>query len=180
MSTLTLHERSPFDILFRNFFDAEQQFAPALNSKQPHPLNIFYNDEGLHFEVACTGLTKEDVLISVEGDLLKISYKKPETDTDYSGYIYHGLSKKSFDLGYKDLLPVAINTIVLSNNGSLLSPSSPKFPKSSDNSTVGVIPSGSLKLSLFLISISTNIHKLAMFFRNHWILYSMSLGRIIL
>jgi len=101
MSTLTLHERSPFDILFRNFFDAEQQFAPALNSKQPHPLNIFYNDEGLHFEVACTGLTKEDVLISVEGDLLKISYKKPETDTDYSGYIYHGLSKKSFDLGYK-------------------------------------------------------------------------------
>ena len=101
MSTLEHFERSPFDILFRNFFNSEDQFAPALNSKQPHPLNIYYNDEGLHFEVACTGLIKEDLDISVEGDLLKISYKKPKEDLDLSGYIYHGLSKKSFDLGYK-------------------------------------------------------------------------------
>ena len=101
MSTLEHFERSPFDILFRNFFNSEDQFAPALNSKQPHPLNIYYNDEGLHFEVACTGLIKEDLDISVEGDLLKISYKKPKEDIDFSGYIYHGLSKKSFDLGYK-------------------------------------------------------------------------------
>jgi HSP20 family protein len=101
MSTLEHFERSPFDILFRNFFNAEDKFAPALNSKQPHPLNIYYNDEGLHFEVACTGLTKEDLDISVEGDLLKISYAKPKEDLDFSGYIYHGLSKKSFDLGYK-------------------------------------------------------------------------------
>ena len=101
MSTLEHFERSPFDILFRNFFNSEDKFAPALNSKQPHPLNIYYNDEGLHFEVACTGLTKEDLNISVEGDLLKISYEKSKEDLDLSGYIYHGLSKKSFDLGYK-------------------------------------------------------------------------------
>ena len=101
MSTLTINERNPFDILFRNFFNAEEQFAPAFNSKQPHPLDIYYDEEGLHFEGACTGLTKEDVSISVEGDLLKISYKKPESEIDFSEYIYHGLSKKSFDLGYK-------------------------------------------------------------------------------
>jgi HSP20 family protein len=101
MSTLTMNERNPFDILFRNFFNAEEQFAPAFTSKPSHPLDIYYNDEGLHFEVACTGLTKEDISISVEGDLLKISYKKLESETDFSGYIYHGLSKKSFDLGYK-------------------------------------------------------------------------------
>ena len=101
MSTLNIYERNPFDILFRNFFNAEEQFAPAFNSKQPHPLDIYYDDEGLHFDVACTGLTKEDISISVEGDLLKISYKKPEVEIDFSGYIYHGLSRKSFDLGYK-------------------------------------------------------------------------------
>ncbi len=101
MSTLNINERNPFDILFRNFFNAEDQFAPALNSKQPHPLDIYYDDEGLHFEVACTGLTKDDLDISVEGDLLKISYKKPKSEIDFSGYIYHGLSRKSFDLGYK-------------------------------------------------------------------------------
>jgi|TARA_R110000744_G_scaffold182325_4_gene301579 HSP20 family molecular chaperone IbpA len=103
MSTLQLLERhlSPFDILFRNHFNAGEQFAPALNSKQPHPLNIFYDDRGLHFEVACTGLTKKDVILDIEGDILKITYTKPEVEDLVEGYIYHGLSKKSFDLRYK-------------------------------------------------------------------------------
>ena len=46
MSTLPT---TPFDILSRNFFKADEAFAPALNSKQPHPLNIFYDDQGLYF-----------------------------------------------------------------------------------------------------------------------------------
>jgi HSP20 family molecular chaperone IbpA len=99
MSTLPL---TPFDILFRNFFKADEAFAPALNSKQPHPLNIFYDDQGLHFEIACTGLTKKDIKINIEGNELKIHYLKIEPDNTLSeGYIYHGLSKKSFSLGYK-------------------------------------------------------------------------------
>jgi len=98
MSTL---EHTPFDILFRNFFKADEAFAPALNSKQPHPLNIFYDDQGLHFEVACTGLTKDDLKIDIEGNELKIHYLKKDPDPDFKGYIHHGLSKKSFSLGYK-------------------------------------------------------------------------------
>ena len=102
MSTL-FYEHTPFDILYRNFFKADDQFAPALNSKQPHPLDIYYDQEGLYFEIACTGLTKEDILLEVEGDVLAIVYRKPEEEKpkDFSGYIYHGLSKKSFSLGYK-------------------------------------------------------------------------------
>ena len=98
MSTLPLTQ---FDILFRNFFKADEAFAPALNSKQPHPLNIFYDDQGLHFEVACTGLTKDDLKIDIEGNELKIHYLKKDPDPNLEGYIYHGLSKKSFSLGYK-------------------------------------------------------------------------------
>ena len=99
MSTLPLTQ---FDILFRNFFKADEAFAPALNSKQPHPLNIFYDDQGLHFEIACTGLTKKDIKIDIEGNELKIHYLKKEPEEQLSeGYIYHGLSKKSFSLGYK-------------------------------------------------------------------------------
>ena len=102
MSTLFLERHiSPFDILFRNLFNAESQFAPALQSKQPHPVNIFYDDKGLHFEVACTGLTKKEVDINIEGDILKVSYKKPENEEFHEGTIYNGLSKKSFNLGYK-------------------------------------------------------------------------------
>ena len=101
MSTLP-YEHTPFDILFRNFFKADEAFAPALNSKQPHPLNIFYDDQGLHFEVACTGLTKDDLKIDIEGNELKIHYLKKDPDDQLpEGYIYHGLSKKSFSLGYK-------------------------------------------------------------------------------
>jgi len=103
MSTLQLQKwhLSPFDILFKNHFNVGDQFAPALDSKQPHPLNIFYNDIGLYFEVACTGLTKKDVIIDIEGDILKITYKKPHDEAFQEGMIYNGLSKKSFDLRYK-------------------------------------------------------------------------------
>ena len=101
MSTL-FNERTPFDILFRNFFNTEGGFKPTtFENKQPHPLDIYYDDTGLHFEIACTGLTKKDIDLEIDGDLLKISYKKPEEEIDYSGYIYKGLSKKSFNLGYK-------------------------------------------------------------------------------
>ena len=59
MSTL-FHERTPFDILFKNFFQAEGNFQPTtFDSKQPHPIDIFYDDNGLNFEIACTGLTKK-------------------------------------------------------------------------------------------------------------------------
>lgn len=101
MSTL-LNERSPFDILFRNYYNSKNGFLPAGDSKFPHPLDIYYTDEGLFFEIACTGLNKDDVTIDLEGDLLKVSYEKPEGKTDFhEGYIHKGLSKKSFSLGYK-------------------------------------------------------------------------------
>ena len=100
MSTL-FNERTPFDLLFRNLFKADGVFQPTtFENKQPHPLDIFYDDEGLHFEVACTGLTKKDVVLDIEGDTLKISYNKPEDDFP-DGMIHNGLSKKSFDLRYK-------------------------------------------------------------------------------
>ena len=103
MSTLEIFERhiSPFDILFRNHFKSDSTFQPVGEFKQPHPLNIFFDDTGLHFEVACTGLTKKDVVLDIEGDILKISYTKPEDDKFHDGMIHNGLSKKSFDLRYK-------------------------------------------------------------------------------
>jgi len=89
-----------FDILFHNFFYPTSGYGSAATTKQPHPLNIFYDDAGLHFEVACTGLTKDDVTVDIEDDILKISYNKPEEDL-HPGTIHRGLSKKSFNLSYK-------------------------------------------------------------------------------
>jgi HSP20 family protein len=91
-----------WDILFHNFFHPTSGFLSAVQAKQPHPLNIYYDKTGLHFEIACTGLTKDDIKVDIEDDILKISYNKPEEDkTLHPGTIVNGLAKRSFNLGYK-------------------------------------------------------------------------------
>ena len=76
-----------FDILFHNFFHPSSGFLSARQAKQPHPLNIFYTDDNLHFEVACTGLSKDEVNVNIEDDILKISYKNYFVlSTDYPEY----------------------------------------------------------------------------------------------
>ena len=66
--------------------------------------DIYENKNGLHFEVACTGLSKEDIEINIEGDILKVSYQKIENksyDLDEHNYIQKGIARRSFNLGYK-------------------------------------------------------------------------------
>ena len=93
-----------FDILFRNLFDTDSHFNTLTGVKIPHPVDIYENKNGLHFEVACTGLSKEDIEINIEGDILKVSYQKIENksyDLDEHNYIQKGIARRSFNLGYK-------------------------------------------------------------------------------
>ena len=95
----------PYDLLFRDFFKSDLDFQPATTAKFTHPVDIFETDKGLHFEVACTGLSKEDIELNIEGDILKISYSKDAeaADAEAQGrnYIHRGVAKRSFNLGYK-------------------------------------------------------------------------------
>lgn len=95
----------PYDLLFRDFFKSELDFQPAINAKFTHPVDIFENKHGLHFDIACTGLSKEDVEINIEGDVLKVSYTKPQDEecceVNDCTYIHRGVAKRSFNLGYK-------------------------------------------------------------------------------
>ena len=96
---------SPFDIQVKTFFDSAAIFQPAVESKIPHPVDVYENKGGLHLEIACTGLTKEQIDISLEGDVLRISYEKKQDEkcceVNDCKYIHKGISKKSFNLGYK-------------------------------------------------------------------------------
>lgn len=96
---------SPFDLLFRDFFKSELDFQPATQAKITHPVDIYENKNGLHFEIACTGLTKSDIQIDIEGDVLKINYNKPKEEdcceVNDCNYIYKGVARRSFNLGYK-------------------------------------------------------------------------------
>ncbi len=95
---------TPFDILVKNFFEADSKFFPASETKSPYPVDIYENKNGLHFEVACTGLSKDEVQVDIEGDILKISYKRDESkccDINECTYIQKGIARRSFNLGYK-------------------------------------------------------------------------------
>jgi len=104
--TLMRTHTDPFDVLFKNFFNNDSFFAPALETKITHPVDIYETKDGLHFEIACTGLTKEDVNINIEGNVLRVTYEKEgENDDDATNpvytFIHKGVARRSFNLGYK-------------------------------------------------------------------------------
>jgi len=95
---------SPFDILFRNFFDSRSNFNVLEDVKIPHPVNILETKDGLVFEIACTGLSKDQVEINIEHDVLRVSHNKEAADpSEYEDrhYVVRGITKKAFNLGYK-------------------------------------------------------------------------------
>ena len=55
----------------------------------------------LHFEIACTGLAKDQVEINIEADVLRVSYTKSKEEEKENNYIHRGVAKRSFNLGYK-------------------------------------------------------------------------------
>lgn len=93
---------SPFDILVKDFFNASGHFQPAADAKAAHPVDIYEDGSGLHYEIACTGLNKDDVEIVIEDSILKVSYNKQEEEYDSPRtYISQRVSKRAFKLGYK-------------------------------------------------------------------------------
>ena len=103
MGTILLERQfSPLDILVKNFFNAEEQFQTPTNRIINHPVDVYEDQHGLYFDIACTGLTKKQIDIKVEDDILRVSYTKKEDKEDKDLHIYHsGIAKRSFNIGWK-------------------------------------------------------------------------------
>ena len=109
MSTLNLFERTPFDLLVRNFLSQEGNYRPVeQNLKLAHPLDIYQDTNGLTFEIACTGIDKKDLEILIEGQTLRVNYEKKQDVLEQKAilaskqeYLYKGIAKRSFNLGWK-------------------------------------------------------------------------------
>ena len=95
-----INERNPFDILVKNFFKDTGHFRPVLESKLPHPVDIYEIDTGLGIDIACTGISKDDIEILIDGQIIRVVYDKPQED-DLGDFIYKGIAKRSFNLGWK-------------------------------------------------------------------------------
>ena len=102
MGTILLNRHlSPFDILVKDFFKSEEQFQTPNNKTINHPVDIYEDDDGIYFDIACTGLNKKQINVNVENDILKVSYKKESTTLVDKHVHFSGIAKRSFDLGWK-------------------------------------------------------------------------------
>ena len=101
MSTLQLFERTPFDILVRNFFQDANTFLPLAETKVPHPVDIYTTDTHLVFDIAATGVAKEDISIQTQDNILRINYDRSKSEDTGVDYIHRGIAKCSFNLGWK-------------------------------------------------------------------------------
>ena len=95
-----IYERNPFDILVRNFFKDASHFRPLAESKLPHPVDIYERDNGLGIDIACTGISKEDIEILIEGNIIRVNYERPKEELEDT-FIHRGIAKRSFNLGWK-------------------------------------------------------------------------------
>ena len=98
MSTL-FYEPSPFDILVRNFFNEGSRYQPLLETKLQHPVDIYQTEKGLEIDIACTGISKDEIEIQIQDNILKVNYDKSKNEN--LDYIHKGIAKRSFNLGWK-------------------------------------------------------------------------------
>ena len=132
MGTIFLEKHfSPFDILVKNFFNTEEQFQTPNNKILNHPVDVYEDEEGLYFDIACTGLNKKQVNIKVEDDVLRVIYHKPDKDEKKDVHTYHsGISKRNFNLGWKIARRFDLSKIEASMKDGLLKLFIPLQPES--------------------------------------------------
>ena len=123
---------SPLDILVKNFFNAEQEeFQQPNNRIINHPVDIYEDKNGLYFDIACTGLTKKQIELKVEEDVLRVIYTKKDKDEEKDHHVYHsGIAKRNFNLGWKIARRFDISKIEASMKDGLLKLFIPLTPES--------------------------------------------------
>lgn len=97
-----LTEHSPFDILVRNFFQDSGTYLPLQDTKIAHPVDIYETDSHLVFEIACTGIAKQEIKILTQSNILRVNYDRgKDAEVDSKQFLYRGIARRSFNLGWK-------------------------------------------------------------------------------
>lgn len=94
---------SPLDVLVKDFFNEKAEFAKPDNRAINQPVDIFEDENGLTFEIACTGIPKDLIDIELKGDYLVVKYDKkdlPKNENERR-YYHSSVKKSSFNIGWK-------------------------------------------------------------------------------
>ena len=94
---------SPLDVLVKDFFNKEAEFTKIDNRTVSQPVDIYEDEDGLTFEIACTGIPKDLVDIELKGDYLCVKYDKGDLPKNNDGrrYFHSSVKKSSFNIGWK-------------------------------------------------------------------------------
>lgn len=91
-----------FDVFFKDYFNTAESYLPLSSAKTNYPVDIFQKGESLFFNVACVGLTKADLKLETNGDILRVSYDKPKgEDSSDIFYAQKNITRRSFDFGWR-------------------------------------------------------------------------------
>ena len=83
------------------------------------------------------GISKKEIELNIQDNLLKINYNKPKEDQDDKDYIHRGIAKRSFNLGWKIDNKFDLSKATASFNDGLLSINIP-FSKGSELKTLQI------------------------------------------
>ena len=130
------NEFDHLDLFFKNFFDPENFFLPFNDSvKVMYPVDTYITNNKLFFEIAAVGLEKEDINIETYSNILHVFYDKEREDNklkhdeSYKDYIHKGITRKSFDFGWKISDQYDLQSIDANMKNGLLSISISKLPE---------------------------------------------------
>ena len=102
LTTFKSPSTSTFDILFKNFFESEVDFAPFNQIRFNYPVDIYTTENGMKIDVACLGVDKKDLDIKIEGDILRVEYKKETSEDDQKiDYVQKGIARRAFNMGWR-------------------------------------------------------------------------------
>lgn len=113
---------SPLDVLVKDFFNEKAEFAQPDNRTVNQPVDIFEDEHGLTFEIACTGIPKELVEIELKGDYLCVKYDRknlPKNESERR-YYHSSVKKSSFNIGWKVARRFALSKASAEMNDGLL------------------------------------------------------------
>jgi HSP20 family molecular chaperone IbpA len=99
--TMTYLDKTIIDVFFKDFLNGEDLIFKDIQNvpKIKHPIDILTDENGIFFEIAAVGVEKKDLDISVDGDVFRVEYRKPEKKE--KDLVYSGIKKSSFNVAFK-------------------------------------------------------------------------------
>lgn len=114
------------DLLFKDFFNCNSLFTNLSSiTKIGSPVDVREVDDKLIIEIAAVGVDKDDITVEIEDNsILRVKYdrdKKETTDGEKCFVLRSGISRKSFNMGWKIGQKYDISTVRVTLDKGLLS-----------------------------------------------------------